>query len=206
VCTRTDRGEIDVALIEQQPNRRVAARYGLTEQAIRRHRNGHLPARLARAHDAKEVAWADGLLDQLRDLQRRTLGIMTVAEETGDVRTALVAITVARGNLALLAGLWNAPGRPAWWTGEARWTPPDEPAGPLTAEQAAVVREMPPTLREQIKRWLLERRERYLAEQREAAERRMLAFMPSAGRTGMGTSGADLSQQTRVFRDIGTSV
>jgi len=49
------------------------------------------------------VAHADGLLGQLKDLQGRTLGILTQAEEAKDLRTALQAVGQARGNLELLA-------------------------------------------------------------------------------------------------------
>ena len=67
--------------------------------------------------------------------------------------------------------------------------PPDEPAGPFTSEQAAALREMPSELRDGIKRWLAERREEYLASERAAAERRMLAYMPSGGPDGNGPQG-----------------
>ena len=56
--------------------------------------------------------------------------------------------------------------------------PPDEPAGAFTQEQTAALREMPPELRDGIRQWFRERREEYLAREREAAERRMLSFMP----------------------------
>ena len=49
------------------------------------------------------MAHADGLLGQLKDLQGRTLGILTQAEEAKDLRTALQAVGQARGNLELLA-------------------------------------------------------------------------------------------------------
>jgi hypothetical protein len=47
-------------------------------------------------------------------------------------------------------------------------------------------RELPEHLKDQIRAWLTERRERHLTEQREAAERRMLAFMPPVGPDGNG--------------------
>jgi hypothetical protein len=43
---------------------------------------------------------------------------------------------------------------------------------------------MPPELRDGIKRWAQERREEYLAQERQAAERRMLAFIPTSGQGG----------------------
>jgi hypothetical protein len=60
---------------------------------------------LAKAREAKEVAQADNLLDQLKDLQRRTLAILQAAEQDNDHGMALKAIKEARGNLELLAKL-----------------------------------------------------------------------------------------------------
>ena len=54
---------------------------------------------------AEEVAQADDLLAQVRDLQAKALGILNKAEEAGELRTALSAIREARGNLELLAKL-----------------------------------------------------------------------------------------------------
>jgi hypothetical protein len=57
------------------------------------------------AEKAAEVAQADDLLGQVRDLQARTLAILEAAEETRQHRTALSAIREARSNLELLAKL-----------------------------------------------------------------------------------------------------
>jgi hypothetical protein len=70
-----------------------------------RHKANHLPAKLVMAEKAKEVAQADSLLEQVRDLQGRALAILDQAEMSGDLRTALGAIREARGNLELLAKL-----------------------------------------------------------------------------------------------------
>jgi len=57
------------------------------------------------AQAAEEIAQADDLLEQVRDLQAKALGILSKAEEAGELRTALSAIREARGNLELLAKL-----------------------------------------------------------------------------------------------------
>jgi hypothetical protein len=64
-----------------------------------------VPAVLAQAVEAADVAHADDLLAQVRDLQSRALAILAAAEAQGDLRTALGAIREARGNLELLAKL-----------------------------------------------------------------------------------------------------
>jgi hypothetical protein len=52
-----------------------------------------------------EVADADDLLSQVRDLQRRSLAILDQAEAEGELKTALAAIAQARSNLELLGRL-----------------------------------------------------------------------------------------------------
>ena len=72
---------------------------------MRRHKGKHLPARLAMARAAEEVAEADTLLGQVKGLQGRAYALLDKAEEAGELRTALSAIREARGNLELLAKL-----------------------------------------------------------------------------------------------------
>jgi hypothetical protein len=58
-----------------------------------------------KAREVEEIAHADDLLDQVRSLQAHALGILERAEKVGDLRTALAAISQARGNLELLGKL-----------------------------------------------------------------------------------------------------
>jgi len=80
----------------------LAARYGLSEASLRRHKAEHLPQALARAHDVLEASTATDLLSQVQELQERTLRILEQAEGRGNVKVALQAIREARGNLELL--------------------------------------------------------------------------------------------------------
>jgi transposase-like protein len=105
VCEHPKREAIDRALVGDASNRSVASLYDVSEAAVRRHKANHLPAKLVMAEKASEVAEADNLLDQVRDLQQSTLDILAEAERTGQYRTALSAIREARGNLELLAKL-----------------------------------------------------------------------------------------------------
>jgi hypothetical protein len=105
VCEHRDREAIDRALVGSASNRSVASLYDVSEAAVRRHKANHLPAKLVMAERAAEMAEADNLLDQVRDLQSRTLAILEAAEETRQHRTALGAIREARSNLELLAKL-----------------------------------------------------------------------------------------------------
>jgi len=105
VCDHPQKHSIDETLITGAPYRSVAKRFGLSESAVYRHKTEHLSAHLSKAREAEEVAQADDLLDQVRDLQGRALDILGRAEKAGDLRTALAAISQARGNLELLGKL-----------------------------------------------------------------------------------------------------
>jgi hypothetical protein len=106
VCTHPERAEIDEGLVAGVSAAEIAGRYRtIGERAIRRHRSNHLPEKLAKAREAEEVAQADDLLEQVRDLRVRALDILDKAEEAGELRIALSAIREARGNLELLAKL-----------------------------------------------------------------------------------------------------
>lgn len=105
VCDHETRTSIETALISGAPLRDIAGRHDVSKSALERHKAGHLPAHLAKAKEAREVARADGLLSQVRQLQERAMSILTACEEAGELRTALAAIREARNNLELLARL-----------------------------------------------------------------------------------------------------
>ncbi len=104
ICQHPERGSIDRALLEAEPYRGIARRFGASASAVYRH-SEHLPRNLVQAREAAEATRADDLLGQVRDLQRRTLGVLTQAESTGDLRAATGAIREARGCLELLGKL-----------------------------------------------------------------------------------------------------
>jgi hypothetical protein len=105
VCSHPDREAIDEALVGGIAFPALVAEYRVSKDSLSRHKANHLPAKLVMAQAAVEVAEADDLLAQVRDLQARTLAILEAAEETSQHRTALAAIREARSNLELLAKL-----------------------------------------------------------------------------------------------------
>jgi hypothetical protein len=105
ICEHPDREAIDRSLVGDSSNLSVSSLFGVSESAVRRHKANHLPAKLVMAQAAEEVAQADDLLQQVRDLQSRALAILGKAEAAGELRTTLGAIREARGNLELLAKL-----------------------------------------------------------------------------------------------------
>jgi len=91
VCVHPARGEIDRALISQSSYRSVAKRFGVSQPATFRHRQ-HMPATLVRAHEVQEIAQADSLVDELRGLATKARTLTAQAEESGDIRTALMGL------------------------------------------------------------------------------------------------------------------
>ncbi len=105
ICQHPRREAIESHLVGVSSNLSASAVFGVSESAIRRHKANHLPAKLVLAQEAQEVAEAGDLLDQVQDLQARTLAILEAAEREREHRTALGAIREARSNLELLAKL-----------------------------------------------------------------------------------------------------
>ncbi len=105
ICEHPERETIDRALVGETSNLSVSSLFGVSESAVRRHKGNHLPATLARAKEAEELAHADDLLADVRDLQARTLAILEAVEGTREHRIALSAIREARSNLELVAKL-----------------------------------------------------------------------------------------------------
>jgi len=103
VCDHPERHGIDQALVTGAPYRGVAKRFELSESAVYRHKTEHIPAHLLKAREVEEAARADDLLDQVRNLQAHALDILERAEKAGDLRTALAAISQARGTWSFLA-------------------------------------------------------------------------------------------------------
>jgi hypothetical protein len=85
--------------------RNIAKQYFVSAASLHRHKKGHLPAKLVKAQEAREIAKADSLLDQVTELRNKALSILAKAEQAGDLRTALQGVREAKGCLELLARL-----------------------------------------------------------------------------------------------------
>lgn len=93
ICPHPQRPAIDAALVAGEPYRRVAALWGVSPDAVKRHK-AHLPVALAKAAEAEAVADADDLLAHVRALRARALGILTQAEREKDWRGAIAGLKV----------------------------------------------------------------------------------------------------------------
>jgi hypothetical protein len=105
VCEHEKVEEINRLLLEGVSLRDLAGRYSVSKTALHRHKESHLPAELTKAQEAREIAKADSLLDQVAELRDKALSILDKAEQAGDLRTALQGVREAKGCLELLARL-----------------------------------------------------------------------------------------------------
>ena len=104
VCDHPDRSSIDSALVAGASYRVISGRFpGSSISALQRHAQNHVPATLAQARQAQEVARGDDLLAQVEELKDRAMGVLAKAEAAEDLRAAVSAIKEARGCVELLA-------------------------------------------------------------------------------------------------------
>ena len=106
VCDHDDSADINSALASNEPLRTIADRWSVSKTALIRHRNEHLPASsLLEAKEAEEMASADNLLDEVRELHERALSTLNRVEETEELDVAIRAIREATGDLERSAKL-----------------------------------------------------------------------------------------------------
>jgi hypothetical protein len=106
VCDHDDLADINTALASNEALRTIADRWSVSKTALIRHRNEHLPASsLLEAKEAEEMANADNLLKEVRELHERALSTLNRAEEAEELGVAMRAIREARGDLERLAKL-----------------------------------------------------------------------------------------------------
>lgn len=106
VCKHGRRDAIDAALVGGGTLRDIARQFALSKDALYRHKD-HIPPPTIQAAAAADVAHADNLLDQVKQLQAKTLSILAKAENAGDLKTAVGAIREAARLIELLARLTN---------------------------------------------------------------------------------------------------
>ena len=121
ICNHPLRVEIDKALVAGATYREIAQRFGVSRDALYRHRkNGHIAEQIAKAakkkeiqqakevqaailaQEAQEVADAQTILDEVSRLKGRALTILDRAETEG-TREACMALREVRGIIELLA-------------------------------------------------------------------------------------------------------
>lgn len=88
VCQHPCRDEIDKLLLPSDANFAAISRdfAGISEDALKRHKEGHIPKELLKSSDIQEIAKADLLLEQLKTAREKTLTLLDKAEAAADTR------------------------------------------------------------------------------------------------------------------------
>src|SRR4051794_27760204 len=102
ICRHPEQSAIDCALVENQPLRNIAERFGTTATTLYRHRQ-HLPSQLLKAKQAQEIADATSLLERIELLICRLDSLSKQAEEDRAWVSAIAAVREVRNCLTLLA-------------------------------------------------------------------------------------------------------
>ena len=108
VASHPQIGEINALLVSGAPHRDVADRFGLSKSAVTRHARNGLPKVMVRAREAKEVASADALVGELKELKDSAVAVLEKARDAGDGREMLAAIKTARSVVETVAKLIGA--------------------------------------------------------------------------------------------------
>ena len=108
VCAHKDLEEINKLLLCSDSYRDLARQFGLSKDALARHKESHIPTELLKSNDIQEIAKADVLLVQLGEIREKTLSLLDKAEQAADTRVygAPVAyLREVREQIKLLAEL-----------------------------------------------------------------------------------------------------
>ena len=104
VRSHKDVDEINRLLLCSDSYRDIARQFGLSKDALARHKESHIPELLSKSSDLKaEVESIQGnqTLAEVRELKVKALDILGKAERAGDLKTALLGIREARSCLEL---------------------------------------------------------------------------------------------------------
>jgi hypothetical protein len=101
--------EINRMLVGPASLAAIAAQFGgISVDSLARHRDNHLPNALLESRQAEQVAEADDLIGQTRNLLRHALDCLETMKHGGDQRGALLAVRSALECVTLLARLTGA--------------------------------------------------------------------------------------------------
>lgn len=92
-CTHPKRYEIEKALVEGVPYRKLTKKYGPSSASLSRHRNDHLPAHLAKAHEAEKTKRVTKLEDHQAALaEQDTRQALDVVQQLRAINSACLEV------------------------------------------------------------------------------------------------------------------
>ena len=92
VCNHKDIEEINKLLLCSGSYRDIARQFGLSKDALARHKEGHIPEVLSKSNDIKEIVNADSLLLKLQEEAVFVRDMRDSAKKGGDIELALKAV------------------------------------------------------------------------------------------------------------------
>ncbi len=100
VCLHPQLADIDRSLVVNRTFRSIATEYKLSESALKRHKREHLPARLAKAQAAVEVARRNELVEHQQEIKAEDTrqAIDTVAQLRAINAACLEVLKAARAD------------------------------------------------------------------------------------------------------------
>ncbi|TFC71401.1 hypothetical protein E3O45_15115 [Cryobacterium sp. TMS1-20-1] len=105
VCAHSDREKIDAALATGTTNVAAGERWGMSKDAVRRHRASHLSKALMAVTAQRETGGAVKAIDRAEALYSKAEGLLDAAQLEGKASLSLAAIRELRGIVELLAKL-----------------------------------------------------------------------------------------------------
>ncbi len=105
ICTHPDRAAINAALLAGTPLRSIAEHNGVSATALHRHKEEHVPATLAKAHEVEDVRQALDIVAQLKAINGAALTVLGEARRSGNGELALKAIDRIQRQIELQAKL-----------------------------------------------------------------------------------------------------
>ena len=88
VCRHPNLADIDIAILRFESLRDIARQFGLSKDAVARHKADHLPKTLVKAQAAQELMRADNLLAHV---QHREAGLEQLDEDTRQIQETAMA-------------------------------------------------------------------------------------------------------------------
>jgi hypothetical protein len=106
VCRHPARTDIEVALVSGRAVRDIAGQHaGLSKSSLARHKDEHLSESILSMRDERASIRVRSLLQEAEALLMKVAGLLQSAEDSGDLRTAIMGVREARGCVELLSRL-----------------------------------------------------------------------------------------------------
>ena len=86
VCSHPEKEEIARLLVRGDSIAGIARDFAVSEDALKRHFDNHVPKTLAASPSAKEITDADKLLSEIEEVKNRALRLLDKAENAQDTR------------------------------------------------------------------------------------------------------------------------